>query len=175
MTPGLNERPGSTRGEADTTKAWRVLIIGADANRDVLKSAMSHWHLEPVCCSSLQDARQVLPDDSLSLIFCEETLADGTYRDLLRGSRPLKTRFVVISPVPEVDETYEEAMQLGAFDMIASPCRKSDVQWMMIRAIQEEARRGGARRRVQLDGHAAPDAGQDAGADVVEKTTNGNP
>jgi hypothetical protein len=87
------------------------------------------------------------------LIFCEETLADGTYRDLLHGfEKPLKTRFVVTAPAPQLEQLYEEGMQLGLFDVIASPCRKSDVQWMVIRAIQEESKRGGNRRRLETDG-----------------------
>ncbi len=114
---------------------------------------MSHWSLEPICCSSLQQARSLLPDESLSLIFCEETLPDGTYRDLLHGfEKPLKTRLVVITPAPQLEQLYEEGMQLGVFDVIASPCRKSDVQWMVIRAIQEESKRGGNRRRLETEG-----------------------
>jgi DNA-binding NtrC family response regulator len=135
-----------------TTQAWRVLIISSEANRDIVKSAMSHWGLEPTCCSSFQQARSLLPDETLSLIFCEDRLADGTYRDLLRGfGKPLKTRFVVISPAPELEAAYNEALQLGAFDMIASPCSKSDVQWMIIRAVQEESKRGANRRRTRVE------------------------
>lgn len=52
-----------------------------------------------------------------------------------------------MSSTPELDDKYEEAMRLGAFEMIASPCRKSDIQWIVIRAMQEESRRGGNRRR----------------------------
>ena len=52
-----------------------------------------------------------------------------------------------MSSTPELDDKYDEAMRLGAFEMIASPCRKSDIQWIVIRAMQEESRRGGNRRR----------------------------
>ena len=34
--------------------------------------------------------------------------------------------------------------------MIASPCRRSDVQWIAIRAMQDELRRSGGRRRGKL-------------------------
>ena len=88
-----------------------------------------------------------MPDETLSLIFCEDTLSDGTYRDILRSpGKAIKTRLVVISEVSD-DQKYNEAKQLGAFDVISSPCRRSDIQWMVIRAIQEESRHSGARGR----------------------------
>jgi DNA-binding NtrC family response regulator len=119
-------------------------------NQDLVKNAMSQWAMEVISCSTLQEARALLPDPTLSLIFCEETLRDGTYSDVLNIlGRPLKTRMVVISPSSHVDEKYQEAIGTGAFDVIASPCRPSDVQWMVIRAIREESRHVGRRGRAQ--------------------------
>jgi len=78
-------------------------------------------------------------------------LPDGTYRDLLRNlNKSPKARFVVISPTADVDANYNEALSLGAFDMIASPCRRSDVQWIAIRAMHEDARRSLNKRRPRL-------------------------
>lgn len=137
---------GPAKG-VDTTKGWRVLVVSAETNRDFVQSALSNWAIEPICCSSLQEARSYLPDETFSLIFCEDTLSDGTYRDILRPpGKPMKTRLVVISEVSD-DQKYDEAKQLGAFDVISSPCRRSDIQWMVIRAIQEESKHSGARGR----------------------------
>jgi DNA-binding NtrC family response regulator len=119
-------------------------------NQELVRNAMSQWALEAVSCSSLREARALLPDSTLSVVFCEETLADGTYLDVLALlGRPIKTRVVVISPSSHVEEKYEEAIRSGAFEVIASPSRTSDVQWVLIRAIQEESRHGGRRGRIQ--------------------------
>jgi DNA-binding NtrC family response regulator len=134
----------------DTTATWRVLIISAETNLELVRNAMSQWALEVVSCSSLQEARTLLPDPTFSVVFCEETLSDGSYMDLLALSgRPVKGRMVVISSSSHVEEKYEEAIRSGAFEVIASPCRVSDVQWVLIRAIQEESRHGGRRGRIQ--------------------------
>jgi hypothetical protein len=131
-----------------TTAAWRVLIIGAEANRHLVIQAMQQWTLDAVSCSSLQEARGLLPDLTFSIIFCEETLVDGTYLDVINVlGKPLRARLVVISPSSYIDETYQAALTAGAFDMITSPCRPSDVQWMVIRAIREESRHSGRRGR----------------------------
>lgn len=132
------------------TASWRVLIVSAGMNRDLVKSAMNQWAMEAISCTSVQEARVLLPDPTFSLIFCEDTLPDGTYLDLLNVmGRPLKTRMVLISPSSQVEEKYQEAVNSGVFDVIASPCRTSDVQWVLIRAIQEESRHAGRRARAQ--------------------------
>jgi DNA-binding NtrC family response regulator len=136
------------------------LIIGTEPNREIVRSTMAQWALETTSCSSLNEARPMMAGSGFSLIFCEDRLPDGTYQDLLGSTaRPAKSRFVVLSSSPEIDDKYEEAIRLGAFEMIASPCRKSDIQWIVIRAMQEESRRGGNRRRSSTDeSHAEPAA-----------------
>jgi DNA-binding NtrC family response regulator len=134
----------------DTTTSWRVLIVSGEINLELVRNAMSQWALEAVSCSSLQEARSLLPDPTFSVVFCEETLPDGTYLDVFAHiGKPVKTRVVVISTSSHVEEKYEEAIRSGAFEVIASPCRASDVQWVLIRAIQEESRHGGRRGRIQ--------------------------
>ena len=133
---------------------------------------MAQWALETTSCSSLNEARPIMANSGFSLVFCEDRLSDGTYQDLLGSTvRPSKSRFVVLSSSPEIDDKYEEAMRLGAFEMIASPCRKSDVQWIVIRAMQEESRRGGNRRRSSTDEPHAEPAG--VGTNHDHNRTNG--
>jgi DNA-binding NtrC family response regulator len=42
-----------------------------------------------------------------------------------------------MSSTADWDE-FLEAMRLGAFDVIASPCRATDVEWMIIQALRYE-------------------------------------
>ena len=128
-----------------------MLIISTKANCEIAKSAMSHWALDPICCSSLREARALLLDAGASLIFCDAQLQDGTYQDLLRTlDKTATAHFVVITSGPD-DEKYEEAMGSGAFDVIVSPCRRTDVQWMVIRAMQEDRREGEKRNHTPED------------------------
>jgi DNA-binding NtrC family response regulator len=154
----------------------RVLVVGASESRDAVTSAMSHWSIDPVCCSGVQEARSLLPNARPALIFCDEMLADGTYRDLLRElAKPTKTHLVVISPTPDLDDNYNEAIGLGVFDMIASPCRRTDVQWIAIRAMQQGARRSGSKRPLKPDEDGEPELapGPNAG-DSRERTPLGS-
>ncbi len=163
--PGASKEPVKSWGEGVTTTPGRVLVISTGENRDVVTAAMSHWSIEAVPCNGVREARTLLSSARPSLIFCEEDLPDGTYRELLHDlSKATRTRLVVISAAAERDEHYNEALALGAFDMIASPCRRSDVQWIAIRAMQDELRRTGGRRRPKLGPEALPElASNDTG------------
>ena len=157
-----------------TTTLCRVLVVGGSENRDAVTSAMSHWSIDPVCCSGVNEARSLMPDARPSLIFCDETLGDGTYRDLLRDlSKAAKARGVVMSLAPDRDDTYNEAITLGAFDMIASPCRRSDVQWIAIRAMQDEVRRSASRRRQKLASEAFSSNSERSETDASDGTSQG--
>jgi hypothetical protein len=67
-----------------TTIPRRVLVVSVSDDRDTVTSAMSHWAIDPIYCTSVSEARELLPNVRPCVIFCEETLADGTYRELDR-------------------------------------------------------------------------------------------
>ena len=115
----------------------QVLIVCSDAaNSRVIEEAASGWMLETIVCSSLQESRALLPKQGVAIIFCEDRLRDGTYRDLLSvANAPV---VVMISDLNN-DSSHREAIELGALDVVASPCSRKDVQWMVIRAMQDQS------------------------------------
>lgn len=148
MRPSPAPRSGPGHLGGLTTTSWQVLVVSTGSSRDVVEAAMSRWSLQPICCSGVREARSLIRSSTPSLIFCDEALADGSYRELLQDLNPVrKSCFVVISSAADVDESFREAVGLGAFDVIAANCRPSDVQWIAVRALQAEARRAGHRRR----------------------------
>jgi len=142
----------------------QVLVVSPGPNREAVKSAMSRWSIDLLCCSDVHEAKILLPSSNPSLIFCEEQLSDGTYRDLLQDlGRVPKARLVVISESNDLDQAFNEASALGAYEIIASPCRPTDVQWITIRAMQEESRRSGRRRQretAKIPAEARPENGE---------------
>lgn len=120
---------------------------------------MSRWSIELIPCSGVDDARHLLPREGHSLIFCDEELWDGTYRDLLRDLARLRhAQLVVISSNSDLDQVYREASSLGAFEAIGSPCNPTDVQWVVIRALQHTERRGRRKGRQESNLPDSPEA-----------------
>jgi len=90
-------------------------------------------------CVTLGQARAFLESRDATVVFCQDVLPDGTYRDLLSSTRVLarKAAIVVMVSEPNKDHIAVEARlgRLGTFDVIASPCSKQDVQWAIIRVL----------------------------------------
>ena len=122
------------------TVPWEILVLSATIeDRRTLAHMLGAHGLDPICCSTLHEAVEAFQKHSVGLAFCDKTLPDGSYRDLIAAARDLETRprVVVTSHHADWDE-YLEAMRLGAFDVIAVPGRPTDVEWMVILAKRYE-------------------------------------
>lgn len=120
--------------------SWQILVVSSDLeSRRNLMQTLSRQGLDPIGVSNLAECKEVMKKERVGLAFCDHALADGNYRDVLDEARSSadRLRLVVTSRHPDWDE-YLEAMRFGAFDVIASPCRPTDVEWMVIQAKRDE-------------------------------------
>jgi len=134
----------------------QIVVASSDLeNRRALTSILTRQGFDPISISSFAECRELIEKEAVGLLFCDQHLADGDYRDVLNASRTSTGRVhvVVISKHANWDE-YLEAMRLGAFDVIASPCRPTDVEWMVIQARRDERNR--SRERLTASAPPAP-------------------
>jgi len=112
------------------------------ANRLQLGGILMKLGLDPICVPSLRDCHESIIRKNIGLVFCDPRLTDGSYIDLLSAyrRRQRKPRIVVTSPSADWDE-FKEAMRWGAFDVVSSPCRPADVEWVVIQAKRDERSR----------------------------------
>ena len=107
----------------------QVLVTGCDAGkRTALVNMLEEYGLEPMIASNVEETRQVLGRRPMHVVFCEDKLPDGGFREILclvKGGRP-EIQVVVSSMLGDVHE-YIEAMNLGAFDFIAPPYRSTEI------------------------------------------------
>jgi DNA-binding NtrC family response regulator len=107
-----------------------ILVIASDPEtRKALTSILQTEGLRSVHASHLSEGRALLASQPVGMVFCERHLADGSYLDLLPAAQTNKSGnvpVVVTSRLADWDE-YLEALRHGAVDLIASPCKKSDV------------------------------------------------
>lgn len=125
--------------------SWQIVVASSDLeSRRALMQILTRQGLDPIGASNLAECREVLQRERVGLIFSDPHLADGSYQDLLDVTRSClsKARIVVTSKHANWDE-YLEAMRLGAFDVIGSPCRPTDVEWMVIQAKREARNQSG--------------------------------
>ena len=115
-----------------------VLIVSCrPENRKTLVRALDELSINCYVAPTIRDAREVLALRSLSLVFCEERLSDGSYSDLLTNVRATwpETRFVVMLCTGEWKE-YLEAMRLGAQEILRCPLRPIDLDLVLIQLMK---------------------------------------
>ena len=118
-----------------------ILVIASDPEiRKTLSSILQTEGLKPVQASQLSEGRALLASQAVGMVFCERHLADGTYLDLLPAAQTNTGHVpvVVTSRLADWDE-YLEALRHGAVDLIASPCKKSDVTSALAQALTEKS------------------------------------
>ncbi len=116
---------------------WRMLVICSTENRQVIESAILEWSLEVCWCLTLQEARRGLRRGNHALVLCEAELPDGTYEDVMTLiQRKLDQIRVIVLAESHSEDGYRQAIELGAFDVISAPYRRTDVQWIIMQAVQ---------------------------------------
>lgn len=116
-----------------------VLVASSSMeNRRSLVRILEPLSLNVLSCSALNQAQEVLSRQEVLLVFCDEFLGDGSYRDLLQVDKVRRgnLRIVVTVSTGEWDE-YLEAMRLGAFDTVRFPLQPTDVELVVLRAARE--------------------------------------
>jgi DNA-binding NtrC family response regulator len=107
--------------------------------RKPLLQVLESLSTDVVCCSALSQAEEVLASQSFEVVFCDESLPDGSYSDLIHPNHfeHRIPRVIVATRVGEW-ELYLEALRKGAFDVVRSPWHATDVEMTVIRALRDE-------------------------------------
>jgi DNA-binding NarL/FixJ family response regulator len=117
-------------------KAAPVVVVSSDLfHRRHIADILNKHGTEALCASTLRECYDVLARQPVGLVFCDRDLTDGNYKDLLEAYRlgTFRPKVVVASPDLERDDV-KQGMELGAFQVISSPCCSTDVEWMLIQA-----------------------------------------
>ena len=127
-----------------TPLAWRIVVVSSDRSQlCTLREILKRQDLEPICASMVSQCRAVLSKEQIGLVFCDRNLSDGDHKDVIEAARSTgsKARIVVTSRQAGWHE-FLEAMRLGAFDVISTPCQPEDVEWMIIQAKRDDRKMG---------------------------------
>jgi DNA-binding NtrC family response regulator len=119
-----------------------LVLSSSEAVRNGLAEALRLSGMSPIPCATLTDSSIVLAQTSVSAIFCDDCLSDGTYRDLvrmIRGGFP-EIPIVVISPFGDWNE-YLKALSAGAFDYVGIPFRQGEIERVVQSALVEHLQR----------------------------------
>jgi DNA-binding NtrC family response regulator len=118
---------------------WDILVVsGRFENKRMLLHILYDLPVFVFTASTVRQAHEVLASRPIRLLFCEEHLADGSYRDLLDSIHRVQptTQLVLMLSTGEWQE-YLDAMSLGAREVIRCPLQPTDVELVLIRAARD--------------------------------------
>lgn len=116
--------------------SWNILVASARLeNRRALIRILDGLPVNVIASSTLSQARDVLTRQEVHLVFCDDSLPGGTYRDLFSAPTIRKPRFVVTMESSEL-EGDQEASE-GAFALLRCPIQPTDVELIVIRVARE--------------------------------------
>ena len=118
-----------------------ILILSSDLKARVdLARILDRFGSASITASTVNKCREILVKENVGLVFCDRDLADGDYRDVVALTAckfaKAKARVVLTYSLAEPHE-YQEAKSFGILDIIATPCRPADVEWMVILARRD--------------------------------------
>ena len=117
-----------------------VLIVSHDkGHRDLLANSASGQGSDAVCCGTIGAAQGSLIRQHFDAVICEDELPDGNFEDLLQyACVPLgrKVPIIVVSRLDDWDSCLT-AMRSGAFDYVAFPPQRGEVERSLDMAFAE--------------------------------------
>lgn len=107
----------------------RILLVMPPERRDMLSNFLLKNGMEVTTAGSAAEARRRLSDAvSYDLVFVDEELPDGSWRDLLQFllNSPRSAEMVVCSRCGD-ERLWAEVIQCGVFDLIPEPYEKQEI------------------------------------------------
>lgn len=110
--------------------------------RTALASALETKGLDPLFASTLDEAKTILRHEAVAVVFCQQRLADGGFEDVLAENAKLTPNIPIIVCSPSDDSSlYIDVMSRGAFDFIAFPYSRHEIDWVLSCALRAPAAR----------------------------------
>src|SRR3954462_5183410 len=122
----------------------RSRILFVSGHRDDARQITRMLHALPVLldhAGSLHQARGQLQRDEYDVILTEAKLPDGSWLDALHLARECPQDLQVIVTDPHADaRLWAEALNLGAYDLIAQPFYEPEVRRILYNACSRASR-----------------------------------
>jgi len=128
-----------------------LIVSGRLENRQKLSTILESLVTNIFIAETLAVAREVLQEQPISIVFCEERMSDGPYRELMAfaESQRKSVQFIVMFSTGEWPE-FREAAGLGA-EVVRCPLKPSEIELALIHAMRKDAIANGSRSHAASD------------------------
>jgi DNA-binding response OmpR family regulator len=106
-----------------------LIVSGESSHGDTMAAVTQYCGLRPVVCATARGAKDLLAAKQFAAVLCEDTLPDGSFRDVIVDAARLASGTPVIVVSRRDDwESYAIALSAGASDYLAFPPYRGEVE-----------------------------------------------
>ena len=122
------------------SKEWDVLVASGNfEHRRSLIRILEELPLNVISVSTFQQAEEVLSRQHISLLFSDQRLPDGSFKELLSHTQSTgQTPRVVLTTEESDPVDPKEVAECGVLGTLRYPFHATDVELQVIRAAREE-------------------------------------
>jgi DNA-binding NtrC family response regulator len=104
-----------------------LLVSPYPQDAQLLAQMLDRVSLPLIHAPSLKEASGMLETGNFQVVLTEAILDDGTWLDVLQAARSSGTELVVTHPWADA-KLWAEAINMGAYDLLAQPFHETEVQ-----------------------------------------------
>lgn len=106
-----------------------VLLVATETNeRATLQAILQSAECRTFVCARCRDAVDLI--QFASVVICEDTLPDGSWRDVLRTVQAFgRSPALIVTSRLADNRLWAEVLNLGGHDVLAQPLRAQEVMW----------------------------------------------
>lgn len=118
-----------------------LVVFPSDEHRILLLQAIVQAGMIPLLCESSDEAREVIKDENIQIVVCEDLLPESALDAILKQihSRERPIPVIVTSRTGEWEE-FLRVLRQGAFDYLVLPPRQDEVRRVLKLALAEGSR-----------------------------------
>jgi DNA-binding NtrC family response regulator len=122
------------------SKEWDVLVASANfEHRRSLIRILEELPLNVISVSTFQQAEEVLSRQHIALMFSDQRLPDGTYKELLNHTQSYGQAPRVVLTTEGYDAIDpQEVAKCGVLGTVKYPFQATDIELQVIRAAHED-------------------------------------
>jgi DNA-binding NtrC family response regulator len=126
--------------DASNEKKWCAQAIVACTDfeiEEILVSVLRGFGIHPIVSDSLEEIGALLAEEETVMAFSQTNLPDGSFQKVLSAAEIRASKVPVILCSELYDEDlYIDVMSMGAFEYLAFPCDREEVEWVVNNAIK---------------------------------------
>lgn len=147
----------------DSTCRVRVLAVSPfESDHTTLTHIFGHTSWEVESAHNLLETTAALLTNPPHVVLCEQTLPDGTWKDVLALAGTLGSSFhLIVTSQYADDRLWSEVLNVGAYDVLAKPFQSREVfhsvglAWRQLMDMRKQTVRASSRTQALMAGAVA--------------------